>query len=72
MQASFSNFCQDFHFFQHLHVSFRGDCGSYCLISDVKKIVKFEPDFGCDKNEILQNAFEKTHLFQKRSLLFPK
>ena len=40
MQASFSNFCQDFHFFQHLRVSFRGDCGSYCFISDVKKTVK--------------------------------
>ena len=70
-QASYSNFCKDFHFFQHLRVSFRGDCGSYCFISDVKRIVKFEPDFGCDKNEILQNAFENTSV-SKAQLVFPK
>ena len=52
-------------------MSFRGDCGSYCFISDVKRIVKFEPDFGCDKNEILQDAFENTSV-SKAQLAFPK
>ena len=42
-----------------------GDFGSYCFISDVKRVIKFEPSFSCDKNEISSRFLPKYFPIEK-------
>ena len=46
-------------------MSSEGDFGSYCFISDVKRVIKFEPSFGCDKNEISSSFLPKYSPIEK-------
>ena len=46
-------------------MSSEGDFGSYCFISDVKRVIKFESSFGCDKNEISSSFLAKYFPIEK-------
>ena len=46
------------------------DFGSYCFISDVNRVIKFEPSFVCDKNEMSSCFLPKIFPFEKLPLCF--